>query len=152
MGTKFEFNESIMINRPPKDVFQYAADFRNDTEWRKNVTEMTLEEDDPFKVGNTAYEVIQMYGRQTVTKTVITEVQPGRLLSFKSISGPMPITGVRQFEPVDGATRYSVTLKGELNFFFSILWRFRRKSFHNMIIESLERLKHILESQPEEIG
>ena len=101
---------SLLINRPIDAVFAYAADFRNDPEWRSEVRELRYL-GEPAGTGIHALETSVLWGRRVVTESVITEYEPNRKIAFDYVSGPFRVRGSRVFEAVDGATRLTSELE-----------------------------------------
>ena len=103
---------TVLIRRPVEAVFAYAADYRNDPDWRSEVTDMRYSTDDPVGVGTETVETIALWGRRSVTKSRISAYEPDRRVDFEYVSGPLPVSGSRSFETVDGGTRVTCTLEG----------------------------------------
>jgi uncharacterized membrane protein len=145
MGAKFAFTESVLINRPVEQVYQYACDYRNDIYWRKGVIEMRAEPPGIACDGMRTFEVLRSYGRSVTTEAEIREVIPNRRAAFKALTGPIKVSGYRALSPEDGGTRVELNLTGELDAFFSILWPFMRGGFARQMKEDLLRLKQRIE-------
>jgi uncharacterized membrane protein len=136
----------VLIRQPIEAVFAYAADYRNDPEWRAEVTDMRYATDDPVGVGTQTVETIALWGRHSVTQSRITVYEPNRRVDFEYVSGPLPVSGSRSFEAVDGGTRVTCTLEGHptgrLERLFSPVSAFvYRRRFDGYLL----RLKAILE-------
>jgi len=101
---------SVIVNRPIDEAFGYVADFRNDPAWRAEVRELRLVSGE-VAVGTHAIETSVLWGRRVVTETVITALEPNRLIAFDYVSGPFRVQGRRTCEPVDGGTRVTVELE-----------------------------------------
>lgn len=104
---------SVLIDRPIEAVFAYAADYRNDPEWRSEVREMRYVSDETVGVGTHEIETSALWGRRVVTETEITAYEPNSRVSFDYVSGPYRVRGSRSFEPVDRGTRFTIALESQ---------------------------------------
>jgi uncharacterized membrane protein len=147
MGKKFEVDQSIVIDAPIDAVFRYAADYRNDVYWRTAVRGMELSGADPFEVDVQIREVLRSFGRNVVSTGEVTAVEPNKSITFRSLTGPIPVEGMRLFQEVGEQTRFTFCLKGELDTFYSIMWIFMSGTFRRQIADSLEKLRGLLEDQ-----
>jgi len=133
------------IGRPPAAVFAFAGDYSKDPLWRKGVLAMSYESSVPPAVGTRTRETMRSLGRTAVTVAEITEYSPART-SFRSLSGPVPCNGTREFAASPGGTifTYSLTLRptGLLRALEPIL----RLVFVQQVRADLRRLKHHLEA------
>ena len=147
MGKRFELEQSILIDAPVEVVFQYAADYRNDVHWRAAVTSMELSGADPFEVGVQVREVLRSFGRDVISTGEVTAVEPNRSITFRSLTGPIPVEGLRSFQAVEDQTKFIFFLKGELDTFYSILWIVMSGTYQRQMADSLNRLKGLIEEQ-----
>ncbi|HET9347218.1 MAG TPA: SRPBCC family protein [Candidatus Limnocylindrales bacterium] len=139
---------SVWIERPIEAVFAYAADYRNDPEWRSEVRDMRYVSDDPVGVGTREIETVVVWGRRVVTETEITAYEPNRLVSFGYVSGPIRVRGSRTFETVEGGTRFTFALEsqatGLLDRLISPITGFL---YQRQLDGSVGRMRTILESK-----
>jgi len=83
--------ESITIDRPPEEVFDFFADRSNDPVWMASVYESEwLDPDAPMAVGRRGRMLMGAMGRREFTD-VVTEYEPGRRVGHRSVSGAMEI-------------------------------------------------------------
>ena len=138
---------SVWIERPIEAVFAYAADYRNDPEWRSEVRDMQYVSDDPVGVGTHEIETVAVWGRRVVTETEVTAYEPNRLVSFGYVSGPFRVRGSRSFETVEGGTRFTFALEsqatGLLDRLISPMMGFL---YQRQLDGSVARMRTILES------
>ncbi len=78
----FAISESIEINRPSTDVFQYVTDIKKVPEWRPTVSIRDYS-GEPFEVGTTWNEVSQFMGRDVVVSHEVTALDAGQLCEMK---------------------------------------------------------------------
>ena len=61
-------DRAIRVERPPREVFEFVIDGRNDVRWRYDVVESLLEEGDPYAPG-ARYRQVMVSGRQELEGT-----------------------------------------------------------------------------------
>jgi uncharacterized protein YndB with AHSA1/START domain len=95
---------TIMIARPPADVFRYVADVRNDPTWHTDVLEVRSSSD-IVGVGTVFdVKVKPSMGASEGTMTV-SRFEPGELVEFRGRMGRMEPTVTNICEPDKGGTR-----------------------------------------------
>ncbi|MCZ7557480.1 MAG: SRPBCC family protein [Bacteroidia bacterium] len=136
---------SEVIARPIREVFAYAGDYRNDTAWRKGVVEMRYEgRDEPAK-GVVTFEVMRSMGMKNTTVAEITEYNPVARTAFRSISGPVPCHGFREFQESAEGTTFTYVLTLEPRGVMRLLKPMLRTMFQKQVGEDVRRLKAKLE-------
>ena len=139
--------ESIEIDRTPEDVFAYVDDLRKRAEWQEGIVSVHLETDGPIRVGTRATDTRRMPGGTREISYEITEHDPPRTSSFRTVTGPIRPNGIINVEPLAGGARSKLTLeldiKGQgVGVFFALL---ARAGARKEIPKSHQRLKEILE-------
>ena len=95
---------TIMIARPPADVFRYVADVRNDPTWHTDVLNVRSSSD-VVGVGTVFdVKVKPSMGVSEGTMTV-SRFEPGELVEFRGRMGRMEPTVTNIFEPDAEGTR-----------------------------------------------
>ena len=102
---------SVVIKRPVEEVFSFVNNPANEPLWSSGLVESSQISEGPVGVGTQMREVNRILGKRIEHIYEITEYEPNRGYSCKSISGPFPWRGAYTFEPVKGGTR--VTMTGE---------------------------------------
>ena len=90
-------------------VFAFAGDYANDPAWRAGVICMEYETSGPIAVGTRTRETMRSLGTKVVTIAEVTEYSAIRT-AFKSVSGPIPCSGSREFVTTPTGTRFTYTL------------------------------------------
>lgn len=141
---------SVLIAAPVNKVFAFAADFENDARWRDEVERMRYTSHPPVGVGSEAVENSRILGRSLETTTVITDFEPNRRVVARSISGPVPIVSSRDFEAVQGGTRFTYTLEGDVSgvLLFRLIQPILASWYRRRLEGYLRTLKQTLESKP----
>jgi carbon monoxide dehydrogenase subunit G len=108
-----EASNSIVIDRPVSDVYAFLADAENDARWRPGVIEIRRTSG---AGAGAVYEqrVKGPFGRQIRADIEIVELQPDRLIAFRTIIGPVRPEGSYELEPADGGTRVTFELRAKL--------------------------------------
>ncbi|MGH8775276.1 MAG: SRPBCC family protein [Jiangellaceae bacterium] len=97
--------ESIIMDRPPEDVFGFLSVRTNDPVWMASVTESEwLDPTEPMGVGRRGRMVMKAMGRREFVDEV-TEYEPGRRIAHRSVSGPMEIRTACIVEPAGEGCR-----------------------------------------------
>jgi len=103
--------ESITINRPIGDVFDFVLDGTNNPLWRPAVIDIQRVPGKPSNVGAIFKQGLKGPGGRRIDGDYeIVECQPNELIKFQVISGPARPTGTFRFEAVGNSTRVTFTL------------------------------------------
>ena len=124
----FSVSCSEEIQRPPQVVFAFAGDYSNDPLWR------------------TTRETMRSLGRTAVTVGEITDYSSART-AFRSLSGPVPCAGSREFVASAAGTRFTYSLTIRPAGFLRVLEPLLRLVLARQARTDLRRLKHLLEAQ-----
>jgi uncharacterized protein YndB with AHSA1/START domain len=100
---------SIVIARPPADVFAYVTDPAKLGTWQ-DAEEIVQLTPGPVGAGTRFREVHRAMGRRREEITEVTSFDPGRRFAIRVVDGP-PVDGSWEFAPADGgrATRLTLT-------------------------------------------
>ncbi len=101
---------SITIEAPVEFVFSFLANFENRPRFEYGVSKVERLTDGPIGVGTHFREVRKFMGRETTTVHELVEYVRERTISFRSISGPMPVEGTYSVNPLGESTRLTFTL------------------------------------------
>jgi uncharacterized protein YndB with AHSA1/START domain len=75
--------ESIVIERPPEQVWDVVADLETHTSWRPALREFRQVSDGPLGVGSRIREVLSWRGREIVIDDEITAYEPPHRLGIR---------------------------------------------------------------------
>jgi uncharacterized protein YndB with AHSA1/START domain len=105
-----EATNSVVVRRPPADVFAFLADGENNARWRPGVIDIRLKSGDGT---GAIYEqgVKGPFGRRVAADYEVTDFEPGSRLAFRAIAGPVRPEGSYELEEVDGGTRVTFMLR-----------------------------------------
>src|SRR5947199_1901076 len=106
--------ESITINRPMDDVFNFVLDGMNNPRWRPAVMDIQQVPGKPAGVGAVYKQGLKGPGGRRIDGDYeIVECRPNELIRFQVISGPARPTGTYRFEPEGDSTRVRFILHFE---------------------------------------
>jgi len=141
--------ESILINRPPQEVFAFFEDRRNDERWMGGVEESTYADHaETTDVGRRGRMVMEAMGRREFDD-VVTVFVPDRKVAHRFDDGSFVFESGCDADPEGSGTRATVWLEPERlpggmfgRLLAPMVARATRKNFR----ADLERLKALLEA------
>ena len=139
--------ESVVIARPPAEVWEAIADYGFDQEWRNGLTAMTPDPPGGPAVGTKVHEVLRTSGRQYVANTVVTSVDPGVSYEFSGRGTIGGLRGGRSVRPSEDGLgsvfTYDIDLKpeGGMRLFRPVLGPMVRSGLK----KDLQKLRTLLE-------
>ena len=100
-----KIEDSILINRPAREVFSVITDFGNITRWQPDVIEERRTPEGPLKVGTRIIQKRKVGGKEVESSAEIAELEPNRKIVLKSTPDTTPpTTNSYVLEAVDGST------------------------------------------------
>ena len=142
-------SDSVVIERPPEEVFAYVSDLQNLPEWGALSGEMRKETEGPPEVDARYTADLTFWGRRLVIPYEVSAYEPPRLFVFRSLGGPLHEEYTYTFEgEPGGGTRFSMAIEMQPEGFFrvtgSLLEKMTQRYFFR---KELETLKGLLESR-----
>jgi uncharacterized protein YndB with AHSA1/START domain len=142
-----EVEVTVVIARPPEDVFAYLTDVSNLPRWQSGVHSAELVGGGEVRTGGRIEESRHMLGRELHTTLEIAECEPPQVFALRALDSPVPFTVRHVLEPSDGgATRLHVVGEADPGllpgFAAGIMARRAEKQFR----KDFDRLKRLLES------
>lgn len=138
---------SIVISRPPDEVFAFVTDPANEAAWHSDVLEAHKTSDGPLGVGSTIQFTIKFMGKKQIDLVVTESDPPHREVVAATTRGPMMPTFTFTFEPVDGGTRFTrkgdIRIRGWLRLMEPMMKGMAAKRADGF----LDKLKQLLESE-----
>ena len=111
----------IVINRPVEEVFDFAADERNEPRYNPRMLSSELLSPGPVGLGSRFRAVMRSRPRPLVMTTEFTGYQRPRRLALRSHLSAMEIHGGLTFDPVPGGTRMRGSWEVELHGPFKLM-------------------------------
>jgi carbon monoxide dehydrogenase subunit G len=141
--------ESVVIHRPPEDVFEFVTTPENDVRWSSTAVERKRE--GPIEVGSRIGAVDKFLGRRIESEIEVTEHEPPRRSAIL-LRGPINARGSYDLEPADGGTRFRWILDADAGLGGLYLGRITdplvTAVFRRRVRRDLAQLKQVLEQQP----
>jgi len=141
--------ESVVINRPPEEVFDYVANRENLPEWSGVVQEVRSETQGPLvEEGARFTTVAKFLGRRFETSFEVIVHDPPHRHTDRSTGGPFPQEYTHIFEEVEGGrTRLTEATEGEPGSFFRLAGPLLEMAGRRQFRADLETLKDLMEAQ-----
>jgi len=139
--------ESVEINRPVEEVYDYVANPENLPEWAGTVIETRQDTPGPLLKGSTFTTVGKFLGRRFETPFEVTAHEHNRRHSHKSTGGPIPQEWILTFEETAGGTRVTELVEGEPGGFFGLAGPLLERVGRRQFRADLENLKDLLEAR-----
>jgi uncharacterized protein YndB with AHSA1/START domain len=109
-----EAENETTIARPVEDVYQFLANAENGAQWRSSVVEISKVSGNG--VGTQYKQSLKgPTGRPADADFEITELEPNRVIGFRTTSGPVRPVGRYELSPEGAGTRVRFSLKAELS-------------------------------------
>lgn len=138
---------SIWIDRPPTEVFQFIANYNNDTLWRRGVARMSQSPLSETGVGTITHEEMEFLGRRYITIAQITDFEPDKRLEWSSIEATTPVSGWREVAAEGHGARFTQVVVADLQGFYRWFAPLMVAMFKKQISQDMARLKQILEEE-----
>lgn len=103
--------ESVVIARPPQEVFEFLAKFENLSVYDAFVTASGQVGDGPPGLGTRGWGTTRFMGQQSDWTVEYTEFEPPRRMVSRSVEGDRDITASFTLEPVNSGTRVTERLE-----------------------------------------
>jgi uncharacterized membrane protein len=143
--------ESVAIDRPQQEVWDFVDDPSNATMWQSNLEKFEQIDDGPRGVGTKFRGVTKVAGKRIEWTSEATEYDPPNRFAWESIEAPMEFTGSTTVEEV-GSEACRVTQRVDVpeigGFFGKLADPVVTRMYARDVRASLENLKEILESAP----
>jgi carbon monoxide dehydrogenase subunit G len=140
---------TVVVERPPDEVFSFLTDLASVPEWQSGAVEVReLEAEAAVGVGTKYVQVLKFLGRQFEATIEVTDYEPGRRFSIKTLSGPIPFQVQHTLEPSNGGgTKLRVTLEGEPGGLFKIAEPLVMRNAQRQVANDFATLKRLVEAR-----
>jgi carbon monoxide dehydrogenase subunit G len=136
---------TIVIDRPPDQVFAFFADPANDRAWRPHVREVAAK--GPAAVGSTIHQVVEGPGGRGIAADIeITAFDPPTHYGFRVIAGPARPIGEFRFAPSGAGTAVTFSLRAELGMLKGLILSRPVQSSMDGEMAALDQAKVLLEA------
>jgi len=140
-------DETIVIARPPSEVFAFVADFEHLPQFCATAAAVRKQSPGPIGRGTVFRQTFAMSGWRMEMPVELVAFEAGRSLTYQAHGGPH-VEGVCQFQPDAGGTRLRYTLALRPRGIFRLLSPLLNVVLRQQTCNDLARLKTLLEAQP----
>lgn len=141
------YEQSVWINRPVEEVFEFATHPENEPLWNMGIQESEITSESPLGVGTEVRSVSRVLGRTVESTWEVTEYEVNRKKAVKSTSGPIPFESPAVFESVEGGTKLTFTIQAEAGGIFRLITPVIVRMGKRQTENSFANLKELLEAQ-----
>ena len=140
--------ESIEINRPLQEVFDYVSDVGNYPKWMAHALEVRKDTPDLPQQGDRFTLAIKSVGLRFETPYERTSFEPNRQITDRAVGGPVPNQRwVLAFQEVPGGTRLRRAVKAEPGGLLKLLEPLQKWAAERQLRKDLQTLKDLLEAR-----
>ncbi|MEA2605562.1 MAG: hypothetical protein QOI00_319 [Chloroflexota bacterium] len=137
---------TIVIDRPPDQVFAFFADPANDRAWRPHVKEIAAQ--GPAGVGATIHQVVDGPGGRGIPADIeVTAYEPPTRYAFRVVAGPARPIGEFRFAPSGAGTSVTFSLRAELGMLKGLVLGRPVQSSMNGEMAALDKAKSLIEAR-----
>ena len=140
-------NASVGIDRPLEEVFDYILDFENASEWQTGVVKSKKVTEGPVRVGTRFEEDVRIVVKKVRTACMITDVEPGRSVSFVATSAPVDCQGKFVFDRTGAGTRVEINATVQMKGMWKLLGPLFALDARSGARKELGRVKTALEGR-----
>lgn len=138
-------DKSTVIDRSCDDVFAYVADQTNAVQWQSGIVEIRRLTDGSPGVGTRHAIVRTLMGKQMAVENEYVAFEPGRLVTFRTTSGPALLASYI-VEPTAAGTRLTCTMELSVSGFLSLAEPLVAAGLRRDVDANFARLKGILDA------
>ncbi len=146
MQPMMRIEDSVVIDRPRRQVFPLAASPENMPLWNTAVLESRIY--GALQRGARVVQRIHLLGHRFETVYEVTSYEPPRRVTYTSTCGPMDIRGTMEFVSLRGATRIHWTVAGDCRGFLRVAGPVLIGVGHHEMHACLQNLKRFVEQRP----
>jgi len=135
----------IEIARSRGDVFSYASEPANATEWYENIKAVEWKSPPPLAVGSRIAFTAQFLGRQLTYTYEVADLLDGERLVMRTAEGPFPMETTYTWVDAGSGTRMTLRNRGEPSGFSKLAAPMMARAMRRANQQDLGRLRRILE-------
>lgn len=138
--------ETVEINRPLPDVFDYVSDVNNYPDWMAHALEVRKEAPGAPQESDTFVVAIKSVGRRFETPYERMSIEARRRYTDRAVGGPIPNQRWHcAFEDVTGGTRVTRAVEVESEGLLRLLEPIQKWAAGRQLKKDLQTLKDVLE-------
>jgi uncharacterized membrane protein len=140
--------ESIEINRPLEEVFDYVSEVGNFPEWTAHTLEVRKDTPGIPQQGDRFTVAIKSVGRRFETPYERTTFEANRRYTDRAVGGPIPDQRWDYaFRELPGGTRLTRAVEAEPAGFLKLLEPLQKRAVERQLRKDLQTLKDLLEAR-----
>ena len=139
---------SILIYKPPRQVFDFVSSTANDFEWQYGTLASGQISAGQAEVGASFRTIGHVMGRRLHRTFEVTEYETDSRFGFRSLSGPLESHTVYSLQALQGGTRIEVSTRAVAVNALPVRERDLERHMQKELKEDLAMLKSLLESDP----
>jgi uncharacterized membrane protein len=145
---KVDVSSDIIIQRPPGEVANYAANPDNAPTWYANIKSVEWKTPPPVALGSQIAFVAHFLGRRMAYTYEVVELVPAERFVMRTAEGPFPMETTYTWESVPGGgTRMTLRNRGTPTGFSTLVAPLMSRAMRNANRKDLAALKKLLEAQ-----
>ena len=138
--------QSVTVDRPVEEVWDFISNFENTTRWSRGVLEARQTSDGPLGTGSTLQTVVKVFGRRRTAHYLVTEYEPNHAFAFEVTSGPMTSRARYSVEPAGAGTRLTASGEAQATGLYKLLAPVLVRTLERHSQDDLTNVKRILEA------
>jgi uncharacterized membrane protein len=140
--------ESVDIDRPVEEVFEYVSDVGNYPQWMAHVLDVRKHTPSAPQQSESFVVAIKSVGRRFETPYERTSHEAGRRYTDRAVGGPIPNQRWHSaFEEVPGGTRFTRAVEVESTGVLKLLEPLQRRAAGRQLKKDLQTLKQVVEGR-----
>jgi uncharacterized membrane protein len=140
---------TIVISRPPEEVFAYMDDVSREHEWQSNLLSAEQDPPGPTQVGTRKRYVSRFMGREIRNSYAVTAFEPGRRIVCEAEKGSAIEARSEIIWEAEGAgTRVTMVLEGKPKGFLKLVPKAALElAYREELKSTLQKVKQRLEAR-----
>src|SRR5215210_3075614 len=139
--------ESIEIDRPLQEVFDYVSDVGNYPEWMADALKVRKDTEGPPQHIDKFTVAIKSVGRRFETPYERTSYEANRRYTDRAVGGPVPNQRWNcTFQEVPGGTRLTRTVEAEMSGILKLLEPIQKRAAERGLRRDFKTLQDVLEA------
>ena len=140
--------ESVEINRPLEEVFNYVSDVGNYPEWMAHALEVRVDNPSAPQQSDRFVVAIKSVGRRFETPYERTSYEADRRYTDRAVGGPIPNQRWHSaFQEVPGGTRFTRAVDVESGGLLKLLEPLQKRAVERQLRKDLQTLKEVVEAR-----
>ncbi len=139
-----KISKTVLIPRPPDEVFDYLANFETTAEWDPGIVDATKTSEGPVGVGSTFDLVSDFRGRKIPVTYEMTRYEPHRRFVIVGRNKQFTGTDDIRLTPEGDGTRVDYTADFRMRGLAKLFEPFMGGIFEKLSVEAMEGLQRTL--------